>query len=138
MDAQQPVSEFLSSEHGAQAQQALADQGFSPEDSQQMLGTAAKTAHAHAEEQSEDLLGNHPGKSFFAAFAAGLVRGDGFMKSMEEGGEGIIAGRIAESTATRMGMGPGTASTVVAATPYVISFIIAVVGMAHEAVTTFL
>ncbi len=70
MDVQQLVSEFLWSEHGAQAQQALTDQGFSPEDIQQMLGTAAATAHAHAEEQSEGLLGNHPGKSFFAAFAA--------------------------------------------------------------------
>jgi hypothetical protein len=124
MDVQQLVSEFLSSEHGAQATQALTDQGFSPEDSQQMLGTAAETAHAHVEEQGEGVLGNHAGKSFFAAFAAGLVRGDGFMKSMEEGGEGILTGRIAESIGARMGLDPGTASTVAAAaTPYVISFL---------------
>jgi hypothetical protein len=124
MDAQQLVSEFLSSEHGAQARQALANQGFSPEDSQQMLGAAAETAHAHAEEQSQGLLGDHPGKSFFAAFAAGLVRGDGFMKSMEEGGEGVLTGRVAESIAARMGIDPATASTVAAAaTPYVISFL---------------
>ncbi len=88
-----------------------------------MLRTAAETAHAHAEEQSQGLLGNNPGKSFFAAFATGLVRVDGFMKSMEEGGEGILTGRIAESIAARMGMDPGTASTVAAATPYVISFL---------------
>ena len=124
MDMQQLVSEFLSSEHGAQAAQALTSQGFSNEDSQQMLSAAAETAHAHVEEQHQGLLGDHPGKSFFAAFAAGLVRGDGFFKSMEEGGEGVLTGRIAESIAARMGMDPGTASTVAAAaTPYVISFL---------------
>ncbi|KMZ13712.1 hypothetical protein BHUM_02491 [Candidatus Burkholderia humilis] len=124
MDMQQLVSEFLSSQHGAQATQALTDQGFSTEDSQQMLGTAAETAHAHAEDQNQGLLGNHPGKSFFAAMAAGLVRGDGFFKSMEEGGEGVLTGRIAESIAARMGIDPGTASSVAAAaTPYVISFL---------------
>ncbi|WP_250452253.1 hypothetical protein [Caballeronia sp. ATUFL_M2_KS44] len=124
MDVQQLVSEFLSSSHGAQATQALTDQGFSQEDSQQMLGTAAETAHAHAEEQGQGLLGDHPGKSFFAAFAAGLVRGDGFFKSLGEGGEGVLTGRIAESIGARMGLDPGTASTVAAAaTPYVISFL---------------
>ncbi|SAK43163.1 hypothetical protein AWB75_00509 [Caballeronia catudaia] len=124
MDMQQLVSEFLSSEHGAQATQALTNQGFSQEDSQQMLGAGAETAHAHAEEQNAGLLGNHPGKSFFAAFAAGLVRGDGFLKSMEEGGEGILTGRVAESIAARMGLDPATASTVAAAaTPYVVAFL---------------
>jgi hypothetical protein len=124
MDMQQLVSEFLSSPHGAQATQALTDQGFSTEDSQQMLGTAAETAHAHADEQNEGLLGNHAGKSFFAAMAAGLVRGDGFFKSMEEGGEGVLTGRVAESIAARMGMDPATASSVAAAaTPYVIAFL---------------
>jgi hypothetical protein len=124
MDMQQLVSEFLSSSHGAQATQALTDQGFSTEDSQQMLSTAAETAHAHAEEQGQGLLGDHAGKSFFAAMAAGLVRGDGFFKSLEEGGEGVLTGRIAESVGARMGLDPGTASTVAAAaTPYVISFL---------------
>ncbi|MDR5855392.1 hypothetical protein P9239_06905 [Caballeronia sp. LZ062] len=124
MDVQQLVSEFLSSSHGVQATQALTDQGFSPEDSQQMLSTAAETAHTHAEEQSQGLLGDHPGKSFFAAFAAGLVRGDGFFKSLADGGEGVLTGRIAESIGARMGLDPGTASAVAAAaTPYVISFL---------------
>lgn len=124
MDVQQLVSEFLASEHGNQAAQALADQGVSPGDAQQVLGAAAETAHAHVEEQSSGLLGDHPGKSFFAAFAAGLVRGDGFFKSMEEGGEGILTGRVAESIAQRMGVDPGTASTLAAAaTPYVVSFL---------------
>jgi hypothetical protein len=124
MDVQQLVSEFLASEHGNQAAQALADQGVSPDDAQQMLGQVAETAHAHVEEQSAGLMGEHPGKSFFAAFAAGLVRGDGFFKSIEEGGEGILTGRVAESLAQKMGIDPAVASTVAAAaTPYVVAFL---------------
>lgn len=124
MDVQQLVSEFLASEHGGQATQALADQGISEDDAQQMLSQAAETAHAHVEEQSGGLLGEHAGRSFFAAFAAGLVRGDGFFKSLTEGGEGILTGRIAESLAEKMGVDPSMASTVAAAaTPYLVAFL---------------
>lgn len=124
MDAQQLISEFLSSEHGAQASQALAGQGFNPDDVQQMLSGAAEAAHAHAEEQNAGVMGDNPGKSFFAAFAAGLVRGDGFFKSLVEGGEGILTGRVAESLAAKMGIDPATASTVAAAaTPYIVAFL---------------
>jgi hypothetical protein len=124
MEMQQLVSEFLASEHGNQATQALADQGVNPDDAQQILGQVAETAHAHVEEQSGGLLGEHAGRSFFAAFAAGLVKGDGVFKSLEEGGEGVLTGRVAESLAEKMGIDPGTASTIAAAaTPYVVSFL---------------
>ncbi len=124
MDVQQLVSEFLASEHGSQATQALADQGIGADDAQQMLSQAAETAHAHVEEQNGGLMGEHAGRSFFAAFAAGLVRGDGFFKSLTEGGEGILTGRVAESLAGRMGIDPSTASTVAAAaTPYLVAFL---------------
>ncbi|WP_019449345.1 hypothetical protein [Cupriavidus sp. BIS7] len=126
MEMQQLVSEFLASEHGGQAAQALADQGINADDAQQMLGQVAETAHAHVEEQSSSsgLLGDHAGKSFFAAFAAGLVRGDGFVKSLTEGGEGVLTGRVAESLAEKMGLDPGMAATVAAAaTPYMVAFL---------------
>ncbi|MEX3960024.1 hypothetical protein B0G57_11987 [Trinickia symbiotica] len=124
MDAQQLISEFLSSEHGSQATQALTAQGINADDAQQMLSQAAETAHAHVEEQSGGLMGEHAGKSFFAAFAAGLVRGDGVFKSLMEGGEGVLTGRVAESLAERMGIDPSTASTVAAAaTPYLVAFL---------------
>jgi len=124
MDVQQLVSEFLSSEQGQQASHALASQGFNTDDTQRMLSQVAETAHAHAEEQSGGLMGEHSGKSFFAAFAAGLVRGDGFFQSLLEGGEGILTGRVAESLAAKAGMDPSTASTVAAAaTPYVVAFL---------------
>jgi hypothetical protein len=124
MDVQQLVSEFLASEHGNQATQALAAQGISADDAQQMLSQAAETAHTHVEEQNAGLMGEHAGRSFFAAFAAGLVHGDGFFKSLTEGGEGVLSGRVAESLAEKMGIDPSTASTVAAAaTPYLVAFL---------------
>lgn len=117
MDAQQLVSEFLASDHGAQAMNALRDQGVDEGTAQQLLGHAAEAAHAQVEE-------HHSGRNFFAAFAAGLVRGDGFMKSLLDGGEGVLAGRVAESMASRAGVDGGTASTLAAAaTPFLVSFL---------------
>jgi len=124
MDAQQLISEFLASEHGAQAVQALGAQGVSQSDAQQLLGQAAGSAFEHVETQNTGLLGEHAGKSFFSAFAAGLVRGDGFFKSLVDGGEGVMSGRVAESLAARAGIDPATASTIAAAaTPYVVAFL---------------
>jgi hypothetical protein len=69
-------------------------------------------------------MGEHAGKSFFSAFAAGLVRGDGFFKSLMDGGEGVLTGRVAESLAARAGVDPSTASTIAAAaTPYILGFL---------------
>ncbi|MDY0743441.1 hypothetical protein SNE35_02950 [Paucibacter sp. R3-3] len=125
MDVQQLIGEFLASEHGAQATQALAAQGVNADDAQQLLGHAASAAYEHVEsQQSEGLMGEHAGKSFFSAFAAGLVRGDGFFKSLVDGGEGVMTGRIAETLAARAGIDPATASSIAAAaTPYVVAFL---------------
>ncbi|VVE02770.1 hypothetical protein PHO31112_02222 [Pandoraea horticolens] len=69
-------------------------------------------------------MGGHAGKSFFVGFAAGLVRGDGFFKSLEGGGAGVLTGRVAESLAGRMGIDPATASRVAAAaTPDIVAFL---------------
>lgn len=124
MDAQQLVSEFLNSEHGTQALQALTAQGLSGSDAQQMLAHAATAVHEHAEQQNAGLLGEHAGKSFLSAFASGLVRGDGFFKSLVDGGEGMLSGRVAESLAARAGIDPSTASAIAAAaTPYILGFL---------------
>ena len=123
MDVQQLVTEFLTSEQGSQARQALISQGVNADDAQQMLGHATEAAHAGTEEQSSNWMGEHAGKSFFAAFAAGLVRGDGFLKSLEGGGAGMLTGRVAQAIAGRMGVDAATASTVAAAaTPYIVAF----------------
>lgn len=124
MDAQQFISEFLNSEHGAQAVQALGAQGVSEADAQQLLTHAAGASYAQVEEQHSGVMGEHAGKSFFSAFASGLVRGDGFLKSLVDGGEGVMSGRVAESLAERAGLDPSTASAVAAAaTPYVVGFL---------------
>ena len=123
MDAQQMISEFLSSPHGAQATQALAAQGINAQDAQQMLSQAVDTTHSHVEEQHA-ASSESAGRSFFAAFAAGMVRGDGFFRSLVEGGEGILTGKVTASLAERFGIDPGTASTVAAAaTPYITAFL---------------
>ena len=124
MDAQQLISEFLASDHGAQAVQALGAQGVSTSDARQYLSNAAGAAAEHVENQSSGVMGEHSGKSFFSAFAAGLVRGDGVLRSLVEGGEGVVTGRIAESLAARAGIDPSKASMIAAAaTPYIVGFL---------------
>lgn len=123
MDAQQLVSEFLGSDHGAQALQALTSQGLSDADAQQVLTHAAGAAADHATADAAP-SGGHTGSSFLAGFAAGLARGDGFLKSLVDGGEGILGGHMAEAIAARAGIDPATASTLAAAvSPYVVGFL---------------
>jgi hypothetical protein len=126
MEVQEMVSEFLASTHGQNALADLTAQGFSAEDATSMLSAAAAEGKAHAEEhaQSSGILGEHPGRNFFAAFAAGLVRGDGFLGSLVDGGEGVLVGRITEAIANQFGLDGGVASTVAAiATPYIVGYL---------------
>ncbi len=126
MDAASLISSFLSSEHGAQAAAALQAQGIAPDDAQTYLthATQAVADHVHDHASSSGILGEHPGKSFFAAFAAGLVKGDGVLGALEDGATGVITGRVAEALAGRAGLDEGTAATVAAAaTPFVMSFV---------------
>jgi len=124
MDAQALLQEFLSSSHGQQASQALAAQGVSPEDAQTYLAHAAEAAHSHVTEQSSGMMGAHAGRNFFAAFASGLVRGDGVWGSLKDGLEGTLSGRITESIAAKAGIDPSVASGVAAAlTPYLAGFL---------------
>lgn len=117
MDARQLAREFLASDQGARALDGLRAQGIDDATAQQLLGHAAEAAHAQAEE-------HHGGRNFFAAFAAGLVSGDGFLKSLVDGGEGMLTGRVAGSMASRAGVDASTASTLAsAATPFLVSFL---------------
>ena len=103
MDAPQLVGEFLRSEHGEAASAALAQQGISAADAEQLLTHAATAAHEHVQDQHATSTETHSGRNFFAAFAAGLVRGDGFFKSLVDG---------------------ATASTIAAAaTPFIVGFL---------------
>jgi hypothetical protein len=125
MDIPSLVQSFLESSHGQQAAAALQQQGISAEDAQNLLTHAATAGAEHVETQAQGagLLGEHPGKSFFAAFAAGLVKGDGLVGSLEDGAEGVLASKITEVLLSRAGVDASTASTVVASpTPFIAAF----------------
>jgi hypothetical protein len=68
--------------------------------------------------------GHHGGLSFFAAFASGLVKGDGVFGSLEDGAVGVIEGRIAGLLTAHMGIDSAAADAAAAATaPYVLAFL---------------
>lgn len=126
MDIQEIVGGFFQSSHGQQALGALGAQGISPEAATQFLGHATEAAamHVHEHHESSGLLGAHPGKSFFAAFAAGLIKGDGVLGALEDGAMGVVTGRITEALMDRAGLDSDTASVVAAAaTPYITSYL---------------
>lgn len=117
---------FLSSEHGQQALSALQAKGIAPDQAQGYLKHALSAVGTHAEEhaQSHGLLGDHPGKSFFAAFASGLLKGDGVIGALEDGAEGVLVARVVETLCDKAGIDSATAETIAAAaTPYAVSFV---------------
>jgi hypothetical protein len=120
------INEFTASAHGRDAMDALAQNGIVGQDAENVIQHAAAAAHAHVEDhaQSSGILGAHPGRSFFAAFAAGLLKGDGVFGSIADGAEGVVSGRIAEAIANKAGIDPSLASTAAAAvTPFLVTFL---------------
>jgi hypothetical protein len=127
MDIATLVQKFLGSDHGAQAASALSQQGFGDDQVQEILGHSARAGGEHVEQSHTEgggLLGKHAGMSFFAAFASGLIKGDGVLGALEDGVGGVVVGRIAEELQSRMGMDSTAANAAAAATaPYVVGFI---------------
>jgi len=127
MDIESLVQKFLGSEHGQQAAAALAQQGFGEDQVQEILGHTARAGAQHVEQQHKDsggLFGEHAGMSFFAAFASGLIKGDGVVGSLEDGAAGILVGRITEALTAQMGMDSTAADAAAAATaPYITAFL---------------
>ena len=127
MDIGSLVQSFMGSPHGQQAAAALTQQGFDPGQVNQILWQATSAGAQQVEQRHRDnggLLGEHAGLSFFAAFASGLVRGDGVMGALEDGAAGVVVGRIAEALTARLGMNSGMADAAAAATaPYVVGFL---------------
>lgn len=126
MDMQELADKFLSSDQGRQAMGALQEKGISPDDAMTYLTHTVAAVGQHTEEhaQSHGILGDHPGRSFFAAFAAGLVKGDGVMDSLEDGAAGVVTARVVEFLGDKAGLDSSTAETVAAAaTPFAIDFV---------------
>ena len=64
------------------------------------------------------------GEEHRAAFASGLVHGDGILGSLEDGAAGVVIGRITESLTGKMGIDSAAADAAAAATaPYVVAFL---------------
>lgn len=127
MDISSLIKKFIGSEHGQNAQAALSDAGISDDQMQDVLSTVAQAGVDHVEQTHKDnggLLGEHAGLSFFAAFASGIVKGDGVLGSLEDGAGGVVVGRIAQALQDKLGYDSGTATAAAAAAaPYIVAFL---------------
>jgi hypothetical protein len=126
MNIQSLVQTFLQSSHGQEAAASLAQAGFGDEQVEEILSHAATAGaeHVEAHHESSGLLGKHAGTSFFAAFAAGLVKGDGIVGALEDGVVGVVIGRITEALTERMGLDSAAADAAAAATaPFVVKYL---------------
>jgi hypothetical protein len=127
MDIASLVQKFLQSSHGQQASSSLSQAGFDDAQVQDILSHAATAGAEHVEAshaESGGILGHHAGASFFAAFAAGIVKGDGLVGALEDGALGVVIGRITEALTARLGMDSAAADAAAAATaPYVMAFL---------------
>jgi hypothetical protein len=126
MDTQHIIQSFLNSSEGRGAASALEGQGFEQSQIQQILHHAARSGIEHIEQDASNggILGEHAGMSFFAAFASGLLKGDGVVGSLEDGAAGIVIGRITESLTAAVGLDSGMADAAAAATaPYVMAYL---------------
>jgi hypothetical protein len=125
MDTQHIINSFLGSEEGVQAQGALANAGVPQHQIMDVLHHAARAGIEHIEADARDggILGKHAGMSFFAAFASGLLKGDGMVGSLEDGAAGVVVGRITEAITASVGLDSGLADAAAAATaPYVMAY----------------
>jgi hypothetical protein len=133
MDVANLVSSFLNSAQGRQAAATLAQQGFNPGQVQQILTHATAAGASHVEQHHQDsggILGNHAGLSFFAAFASGLIKGDGVLGALEDGAMGVVTGRIAEAITAKAGIDSKLADAAAAASaPYVMAFLKSHLGL---------
>lgn len=127
------LSGFLASSQGQNALSALQSKGYSPEDATGFLehGVAAAAesmetqgaAHTQPEIGIFNLFGGHAGREFLAGAVAGIMRGDGIVGSLEDGGMGLIAGHVAEVIASRTSIDAGTAGTIAAVvTPFIVHY----------------
>lgn len=126
MDPQKIIHSFLHSQEGKDAASALSAQGIEDSKIAQILHHAARAGieHLEADAQKGGILGEHAGLSFFAAFASGLVKGDGVMGALEDGVGGVVVGRIAEAITASVDIDSSLVDAAAATTaPYVVSYL---------------
>jgi hypothetical protein len=127
MDLSPLLNRFLESPQGQGAASALSDMGYGDNDVQKILHHSISAGAEHVEQAHKDsggLFGHHAGMSFFAAFASGLIKGDGVFRSIEDGAVGVIEGKIVGLLTAHMGIDSAAADAAAAATaPYVLAFL---------------
>jgi hypothetical protein len=134
------LSSFLSSEHGQNASTHLQQQGYPPDQINDILGAAveggAKGMHAATEGHEEpalglfNIFGGHAGREFLTGAVVGLLRGDGIGGALKDGVYGALAGHIAEVIAQRTGMNQSVAGELAAGlAPFIASH-------AHDALSS--
>jgi hypothetical protein len=124
---------FHMSPQGQNAMGVLQQQGWSPDQTQQILGAALPAAangmHMATQGHPEpavglfNIFGGHAGGEFLTGAITGLLRGDGIFGSFKDGAMGMIGGHIAEVIAQRTGMNPQMAGQVAAAlSPFIMHY----------------
>lgn len=130
------LSMFHTSPQGQGAMQALQNQGMDPQHFPALMNMAMPAA-ANAMHQAAanghpteptlglfNILGGHAGTDFLTGAVAGLLRGDGFMGSIQDGLMGMVGGHIAEVVAQRTGMNQQAAGQIAAVlTPFVVHYV---------------
>ncbi len=128
------LQQFTGSTQHAQANTALAQQGFNPSQISDIfshaLPAATSALGAQTADQAQppagllDIFGSHSGGSFLTGMLAGLVKGDGIGGSIKDGMAAMVTGRIAEALAPKLGIDAQTASRIAAAvTPFITQFV---------------
>jgi hypothetical protein len=131
---EQMLAGFATSDQGKSALSALQQQGISATDAQSFLThavpAAAESMHQQTAGQAQptlglfNIFGGHAGKEFLLSAVAGLLKGDGIVGSLEDGGMGVIGGHIGEVVANRMGWDQDRAGKLAAvATPFIVSYV---------------
>ena len=137
----QMMQGFASSPAGQKAVQVLQSKGFTPEQVQDIMSHAGTAAASGLQKQTGggadavglfNIFGGHSGREFLMGAVTGLLKGDGVVGSLEDGGMGALAGHMGEYLAPRLGVDPGTAGSITAVlTPFVGQYVHDHLGANH-------
>jgi hypothetical protein len=131
---EQMLAEFSSSPQAQAAITALEKQGIPTDEARQLLEASLPGAARSFTRQTEghpqphiglfSIFGGHAGRDFFAGVMAGLVRGDGIVGSIEDGGLGVLVGHLTEYLADEAGIDGEKAGVAAAAlSPFIAHFV---------------
>jgi hypothetical protein len=104
MDIQKLVNDLMVSEHGQNAASALAEQGLSTQQVDQVFNEVAGVAQTHLTISQPGVLGVPNGQSLVGMFATGLANRTGFADSLKDGLSGALSLRLVDALAGKIGI----------------------------------